>query len=876
MKLFIIRPLTTSIDTITGTSGVLVNGYDTYTASGAQAPQAGSTFQAYDTINLSGTNNTLALIIDGVLDGGSTSGGDNVALPVASVKGVQTLKIRDVATSTAAADIIAVDAGNFTGLTSFVADRSTGGLVVTNLDAGASVTVNGNGSVTNAALTFSYKTATSPVVINLTGGTVGSGAVGVGTGSATAATINSTLATNSIGAIALSSGNTVTSLTINAGSRINTGTISGFKSGVTTNTITITGAATDSSATNPSAAVSIGTIDSTVGTVDASASQGGLIASQNAVTTKIIGGQGKDVITVYAGALTTGTIDGGAGAADVVNFTGSTYYSSNAGKISNFEILRVTSGADSSYNYGLISGLTNLEIAASSYANTVTNLSANQNVAVTGDNATNDKATTLALADATGAADVINLLLKNATADTAVALGYDGTGDGLVTSGVETLNVTSGNALASTTSNTLYVAGTTSGLKTINVAGDSNLTLNTAANAGITKIDATGYTKNLTATIAAPTTVISVIGGSGTDTLKIASSALSSAVTFNGGAGTADVLEITDSGSTVTDAQFANISGVEKLTIDSTTTTSVTLGGFAQAAIAGGQATITATGLVSGGAATYANTIDASSLTQGSVAITFANNSGTKASGSTTVTTNTLKGTANADSITVTLTTASGASDHTVDNIANITGGAGADTISLTHTGAAQYNTQKANLKYGTTDVAAGTTVANADLIKGFTNATYNADTMQVSVAFGTLLSYDGSASGAGTSDVTSVASINLASAQLDLTTSTNKVRTVFDLGVQTLNNVLTSQAGVNEAVALFTANPAQGKGIVTTATSGTNIILAVTDAYNNMAVFDYKEAGTVGVQASELTLLGTFQAVTGLSSGHLAYGNYQ
>ncbi len=581
--------LTTTSDMWSGTSGDdIVSAYDTYTNAAAKTvPETNSTFTSADTLAFGLGVDTLNLVIDGAIDGGGNVGGDNVALQAPSVTGLEILNIRSVATATAAADIIAVNADNFAGLTNFNADRSTAGLVVTNLATGAGIGISGNGAVSNGALTASYKTSTAAVTLNVSGGTVNTSnaaTFAIGTGTATTATINSTGGTNALDTVALASTGSVTALTINATTKLTTGTISGFKGSVTTNTIAANGAGD----------LSIGTIDSTVGTFDASTMTGGVTATSGAVGTTFKGGSGKDVITAFAGAM-TGTLDGGAGTTDTINFTASTDYAANASKISNFEILRVTAGGTSTFNFAAITGLTGLELASSANTTTVTNLPAANAVTVIGNNKSNGKAVTLALTDASGTTDTLNLSLKSSTAATAVELGLDGTGDGLVTAGIETLNVTSSNALASGTNNILFIEGTTSGLKTITGTGDSGLTLNTSAYAAITTINTSASTGATALTLAAPTTTTTITTGGAADSLTMALGDLSNTVSWDAGLGT-DTLTLTSTGTkTLADSIFTNLKNVDKvgLTVTSTPIVNFAAGGFFQTAFGGAGGKVT-------------------------------------------------------------------------------------------------------------------------------------------------------------------------------------------------------------------------------------------------------------------------------------------
>lgn len=65
-------------------------------------------------------------------------------------------------------------------------------------------------------------------------------------------------------------------------------------------------------------------------------------------------------------------------------------------------------------------------------------------------------------------------------------------------------------------------------------------------------------------------------GGSGNDTFQFVSANLNSSDTISDSSGTADILEITGSGATITDAQLTNVTNIEILKLGSGST--VTLG----------------------------------------------------------------------------------------------------------------------------------------------------------------------------------------------------------------------------------------------------------------------------------------------------------
>jgi len=192
-----------------------------------------------------------------------------------------------------------------------------------------------------------------------------------------------------------------------------------------------------------------------------------------------------------------------------------------------------------------------------------------------------------------------------------------------------------------------------------------------------------------------------------------------------------------------------------------------------------------------------------------------------------------------------------------------ITGGAGADRITIGATGASVI---KININ---ADVAAGTTLANADQITGLTTTVNKIDLAGTTLMStgGTVLPLtngaDSGLAGAGVAYVSGAAAgfANLASVA-------NQQGLIFEVSDSTLSgagNTLLTAAGIANAVTFITTN------IATTTVQNTNVFIIVNDAVNS-ALFYYQEGALdQGIQASELTLVGVFVAndgTTGLVSG--------
>ena len=153
----------------------------------------------------------------------------------------------------------------------------------------------------------------------------------------------------------------------------------------------------------------------------------------------------------------------------------------------------------------------------------------------------------VALKDATGTADAVNLVANAATT----------TDIGLVTvAGVETINVTANDTDVSTTvavsTNTLTLKADTAA--TVNVTGAGNLVLNLdAASVKVASVDASAATGSLTVDLATQSSgvAVTVTGGAGKDTLKASDGATAKADVLVGGAGD-DILHAGSNGAKLT------------------------------------------------------------------------------------------------------------------------------------------------------------------------------------------------------------------------------------------------------------------------------------------------------------------------------------
>jgi hypothetical protein len=588
---------------------------------GAQTPNASvSTFTASDQINGGGGNDTLSLTL------GNAAGG-SVALPAASVTGVETINLRNVSGQT-----LTADASLFSGVTTIVSDRSSSPVTLTNVAKTTAITLAGDGNVTPGALTATYSAGTTSATVNVSGGTPsGTGAVtvnGNGDGLLKTLTINSSGAANTVGGIAAPS--VTNSVVINAATNLKTGGITNVAAGTT---ISASGAATT---------VDLGALAANVTKVDGSGlTAGGVKATLVAGVTSFKGGAGNDTVTTASATLTsaTATVDGGTGTNTLVVVASTDIATATEGaKYTNFQTLSV--GAFSQ-DASLVSGITAVSLAGA--ASSVSNLSAAAAGAVT--ITTTDASGSIALKDATGTSDVLGLTLK--TSSTTVSTVVNATG--LTANGFETLNL----AASSGGSSALYkadgvtpaVAGTdfdqvtftsASSLQTLKVSGayavDVNAsagaaklaTLDASANTAGVQLEVGGQTvaSTVTGTAAADAITVFAAGaggsytinaGAGNDTVTIAA-VDAAAATINGGDGT-DTLAISDTGAlSIADNTFRNVSNVEKVTLGTTAAALVwTVGGFANtlATSNGGVLDVSAKALTT----TASAAIDASGLT---------------------------------------------------------------------------------------------------------------------------------------------------------------------------------------------------------------------------------------------------------------------
>lgn len=723
---------------------------------------------------------------------GATGGAGNVVITTTGAAAVAAGTYTDI-----------VDMNNFVGATEFNLVNSTGNASVSNVATGQSLGVTGNGVTTNGNLTATLKTGVTSETINLSAGVRGS-AVNVTGASVTAATVNSVGATNSLGGLTTSG----TSLTINAASALSTGGITN----AALNTITVAGAAsnvtsTTSTSFNGKVAVDLGTVGTSVTTINASGlTNGGVYARLNSGVTSFVGGNGGDIVGTN-GALPAGaSINAGTGTDTlIINAAADANTTAAANKYVGFETIEVAFAG--SQDLSLFSSATGLNLNAGASA---TNLNA-----ATAANVTlkaTDANATITLADPSGTADVLNITtVVPAAAATAVSL------TGLIVSGIENIAFASNGTAASTLSfATSGTAGVATGLQRLTITGTQALTVemstgNGASNQAISllSVDASQLAAQATGTNSftfqdtggahALKNGLTVTGSAGDDVFTINGDTLANGVvaTLNGGAGNdlfnvdagqlytagsgylvingntqatsvADKVNVTAGGNwSAADAAFANMSGVEAVNYVDDGNFTLNSGVFFNNAFATGGVAITAAGQAAG----KTNTINLSAFTGN-------------------------------DKITLGATNA-------LSGAINITGGSGVDTVAITSalTGNVAANSQVVSTGAGNDSItftnAANALTTNAGSVA--INGGLGADAITVNVTNGSTV--------AGAVTITTKFGESLFSAYdtISFTGAGIKAVTATNNGVDTAKFVFTEPAGTTVSVA---ANIAAGSGV--------------------------------------------------------------
>ena len=462
-------------------------------------------------------------------------------------------------------------------------------MTFSDLGTGATVGIKGNNVLTNLAnVSFNMATATDAVSIAVDGGVKNAVAptiTNTTAGAATAATISSTGAANTVGLITLAAaaaGNSVKTLTINA-----------------TTDLTATLRAADFAADATMVVTGAGKVNVGTGfdgaTIDASANTGGLTVSTTAgVTKSLTGSSAADVVTL-AGALTsTGKIDLGAGndkllagggtiagtnvidgGAGTDSISASLINAANAAAVKNFELLDITAATVTPLDVELVTGstITGLTLSGGAGAAAVNNVAAGVGLTVDGAN-TGLKTVNLKGAS-TNASDSFAVTFDGAKVAGPAALAPNVTiaTNGLVLNHVENITVASGGA-DNTWNGLLLAGGADNTLQTLTITGAKNFDLTTTATAfgkapanaadttnGLKLIDGSAATGKLVidltgAILNTSTSGLTVKGGSADDTITLVNSVLvagsnSQKFVVDAGAGN-DTIVVGSNGGTLT------------------------------------------------------------------------------------------------------------------------------------------------------------------------------------------------------------------------------------------------------------------------------------------------------------------------------------
>lgn len=442
------------------------------------------------------------------------------------------------------------------------------------------ITVDGYGA--GATLGAAAGTGSLDKLTTLTLKNSGAGTAALTTASVGALTLNLT----DVDA-AVNLGASLTALTINTSGEASTGAISaaGAKTVTINAEAALSGASNFTAATlvdvNGTAAVNLtGAITNaaTLKTIDASGNSGGVTAvlgATNSVaftggagndaltlatagiaaTANIDMGAGNDTLTIGAGTLASnilGTIKGGDGTdtlamgfADAVAVSADTAFHAKVGGFERLTINNAATNADAianevstvnlanlAYNYVTVNGTKAPTLAADILA--LTGMAANGTVAF---GAGSDAAAlyTVALADATGGADVLNYVLASTVVNAPGTLGTAINAGTITANLVETFNVTSTAADPDGATNVITANGDT--VKAINVSGNAGVNLTSTATT-LKTVDAGGLTGTGAAgglVFTASNASMTVTGGAGNDVITVAATA--DGGTFNGGAG---------------------------------------------------------------------------------------------------------------------------------------------------------------------------------------------------------------------------------------------------------------------------------------------------------------------------------------------------
>jgi len=310
-------------------------------------------------------------------------------------------------------------------------------------------------------------------------------------------------------------------------------------------TVTVTGTAGLSAVVSQASVTAVdtsGTTGASTITLDAAKASFTGGAGKDTVTTSskapskaIALGDGDDSLTLATGTTAVkGTMTGGNGtdtltmvAADA-DIADTADKSAFAAKVSGFENLTLT-GATGAQDVDLtaLGGYSNISSAASGGTLTLSKALANTTLTVTGDTQ-GPGGYVVALKDATGSADVFNLVLTKA--------GLLAAGS-VTVANVETVNITTADTQKQTTNPTDTLTLVAANATSVVVSGNAGLDLTGTANLALKSLDASGISKGDFTFTSGALTAAAAIKGSATGTNNIDFSASTKAVSYTGGTG---------------------------------------------------------------------------------------------------------------------------------------------------------------------------------------------------------------------------------------------------------------------------------------------------------------------------------------------------
>jgi S-layer protein len=491
---------------------------------------AETTLNVSDSIDGGAGTDTLSVVV------GASAG--PVALNGSTITGVENFIVRNVSGQTVSQDFALI-----TGETGFTSNVSTNIVTVTNLAAGTTATIVGNGAATNSDTNIGYiaTTATAGALVINSGVTAGDVIV---TGTALKSqSVSSTGATNVIGALTLAA--TTTALTIDAATKLTTGTITG--AALTSVTVTGAGAvdidfaALPATVTSVLASASTGAVSvnagnvaadttnpSTVDIADVTISTGtgnDVVNVSNVDTARELSvstGAGDDTITIGTVLVDSGTtiagdvIAAGEGIDTLKMATAVATAQTAVTTVSGIDKIAVSDAlAGTLTNANFQAGIATVDLLAGANAGTIV-FGAGSNVvnlgaALAGQLTIND----------TGSATTDSVTINN-TATTAVNMGGAGA-QALVVGGFETVNIVTTGAGAATTQTfgAITVTADTGGSSTVNFSGGNSVSAAIITAQSVSASGLTG-TKSLTMTAAMVGKALGVstlTGSAGADTL---------------------------------------------------------------------------------------------------------------------------------------------------------------------------------------------------------------------------------------------------------------------------------------------------------------------------------------------------------------------